>query len=161
DTSLEDLRAMYQFIRSLGPSDTPSLPALPPGEEPQTLFIRVVPGPKAVGAPPGSAPGQPEASGERKDSADGPNAAILNRGRYILVTGHGNNCHSANYGALEGNVPEKDWLKGSRAGHRGAWGTTYATNLRTNVGLMTEAQWVTYAKAAKPRPPMPWWAVHE
>jgi hypothetical protein len=26
---------------------------------------------------------------------------------------------------------------------------------------MTEAQWITYVRSAQPRPPMPWWAMHE
>jgi len=148
DTDAADLRAMYRFIRSLGPSDKPSRPPLPPGEEPQTLYIRVIAAPKPP-APPADV------------SPSVATAEMLARGRYMLVTGHCNNCHTANYGVLEGNVPDKDWVKGSRAGHRGPWGTIYATNLRTNVNLMTEDQWVAYAKTVRPRPPMPWWAVHE
>ena len=112
------------------------------------------PSPSAPGADQQRAGADGNAPGARNDG-------MLARGRYMLVTGHCNNCHTANYGASEGNVPDKDWVKGSPAGHRGAWGTTYATNLRTNVGIMTEAQWIAYAKAVRPRPPMPWWAVHE
>ena len=160
DTHVEDLRAMYQFIKSLGPSDKPSRLPLPPGQEPQTLTIRVVPAPKPAASP--SAPGADQQRAGADGNAPGArNDGMLARGRYMLVTGHCNNCHTANYGASEGNVPDKDWVKGSPAGHRGAWGTTYATNLRTNVGIMTEAQWIAYAKAVRPRPPMPWWAVHE
>jgi mono/diheme cytochrome c family protein len=159
--NVEDLRAMYQFIKRLGPSDTPSRQPLPPGQEPQTLYIRVVPGPKPASPPVDVSADQQNAGADRKNAPDAPNAKVLARGRYMLVTGHCNNCHTANYGVLEGNVPEKDWVKGSRAGHRGTWGTTYPSNLRTNVGLMTESQWVTYATTVKSRPPMPWWAVHE
>ena len=161
DTNVEDLRAMYQFIKSLGSSDTPSRQPLPPGQEPQTLYIRVVPGPKPASPPVDVSADQQNASADSKNAPDAPNAKVLARGRYMLVTGHCNNCHTANYGVLEGNVPEKDWVKGSRAGHRGTWGTTYPSNLRTNVGLMTESQWVIYATTVKSRPPMPWWAVHE
>jgi len=137
DTSPDDLRAMYQFIKSLGPSDIPSRPALPPGEEPKTLTIRVVPAPKPAAAPPSAVP-----VAQQKSVVSGATAAdgLLARGRYMLITGHCNNCHTANYGALEGNVPDADWVKGSASGHRGPWGTTYPTNLRINVASMTEAQ---------------------
>jgi mono/diheme cytochrome c family protein len=156
-THADDLRAMYQFIKSLGPSAIPSRPALPPGEEPKTLYIRVVPGPTPATPSAGTQNAATTGAGAR--SAASP--AVLARGRYMLVTGHCNNCHTENYVATEGNVPESEWLKGSVSGNRGTWGTTYAGNLRINVGLLTEAQWVAYAKSTQPRPPMPWWAVHE
>ena len=85
--------------------------------------------------------------------------ATLERGKYMVLTGHCNNCHTAGYAMKEGNVPEKDWLLGSGAqGWRGPWGTTYASNLRINVHKMTEAEWVAYIKNLKARPPMPWWS---
>lgn len=161
DTSAGDLRAMYQFIKSLGPSDIPSRQRLPPGQEPQTLYIRVVPAPKPAVSSSDVATDQQKADAKGKNAPSAPYTEVLARGRYMLVTGHCNNCHTANYGAVEGNVPDSDWLKGSRAGHRGNWGTTYPTNLRTNVALMTESHWVAYARSVKSRPPMPWWALHE
>ena len=83
----------------------------------------------------------------------------VERGKYMVLTGHCNNCHTAGYAAREGNVPEKDWLLGSGAqGWRGPWGTTYASNLRTNVHQMSEGEWVAYIKSLKARPPMPWWS---
>src|ERR1700704_3322615 len=85
--------------------------------------------------------------------------AQVERGRYMVLTGHCNNCHTAGYAQKEGNVPETEWLLGSGPqGWRGPWGTTYASNLRLTVPMMTEEQWVTYIKAFKPRPPMPWWS---
>jgi len=36
-----------------------------------------------------------------KSASSVSNAAVLPRGRYMLVTGHCNNCHTVNYGALE------------------------------------------------------------
>lgn len=87
-------------------------------------------------------------------------AAQVERGRYMVLTGHCNNCHTAGYAQKEGNVPEKDWLLGSGAqGWRGAWGTTYASNLRVNAHAMSEDAWVGYMKTFKARPPMPWWSV--
>ena len=85
--------------------------------------------------------------------------AKLERGKYMVLTGHCNNCHTAGYAQREGNVPEKDWLLGSGAqGWRGPWGTTYASNLRINVHAKSEADWVSYIKNLKARPPMPWWS---
>ena len=76
----------------------------------------------------------------------------VQRGRYMVLTGHCNNCHTAGYAQREGNVPEKDWLMGSGAqGWRGPWGTTYASNLRINVHAMGEADWVAYMKNLKTR----------
>lgn len=86
----------------------------------------------------------------------------IERGRYMVLTGHCNNCHTAGYAPKEGNVPEKDWLLGSGPlGWRGPWGTTYASNLRLTAPAMTEEQWVQYIKTFKPRPPMPWWSMKE
>ena len=82
----------------------------------------------------------------------------IDRGRYMVLTGHCNNCHTAGYIMKEGNVPEQQWLLGNPVGHRGPWGTTYASNLRLTVQNFTEEQWVRYAKALKARPTMPWWS---
>jgi len=95
-------------------------------------------------------------------SAQAQGSSQIERGRYMVLTGHCNNCHTAGYAQKEGNVPEKDWLLGSGAlGWRGPWGTTYASNLRLTVPAMTEEQWVQYIKTFKPRPPMPWWSMKE
>ena len=88
-------------------------------------------------------------------------SADVTRGRYMVLTGHCNNCHTAGYAAKQGNVPEKEWLLGNPVGYRSDAGTSYASNLRLTLAAYTEAQWVTYARAVKPRPPMPWWSVHE
>lgn len=89
-------------------------------------------------------------------------AKDLERGRYMVLTGHCNNCHTAGYSKNEGKLPEKDWLRGSSPlGFRGPWGTTYASNLRLTVRNFTEDQWIKYAKSVKPRPPMPWWSLHD
>ena len=86
----------------------------------------------------------------------------MERGRYMVLTGHCNNCHTGGYAQKEGNVPEKDWLVGSGPqGWRGPWGTTYASNLRLTVPAMSEDAWVNYIKTFRPRPPMPWWSLKE
>jgi mono/diheme cytochrome c family protein len=88
-------------------------------------------------------------------------AADIARGRYMVLTGHCNNCHTGAYAAKQGNMPETEWLLGNPIGFRSEAGTSYASNLRLTVRNYTEEQWVSYAKAAKPRPPMPWWSIHE
>jgi mono/diheme cytochrome c family protein len=86
----------------------------------------------------------------------------IERGRYMIITGHCNNCHTAGYAAKEGKMPEKNWLMGSGAlGYRGPWGTNYASNLRLTVSNLTEDAWVHYTKTFKARPPMPFWSVNE
>jgi mono/diheme cytochrome c family protein len=93
-------------------------------------------------------------------SAAAAEPAQIERGRYMVLTGHCNNCHTAGYAQKEGEVPEKAWLLGSGPqGWRGPWGTTYASNLRVNVHAMGEDAWVNYMKTFKSRPPMPWWSV--
>jgi mono/diheme cytochrome c family protein len=88
-----------------------------------------------------------------------PDPQQIERGRYMVQTGHCNNCHTAGYANSEGSIPEERWLMGSGAqGWRGPWGTTYAANLRTNVAALTEDQWVLYIKALRSRPPMPFWS---
>jgi len=86
----------------------------------------------------------------------------IKRGRYLLIIGGCNDCHTAGFAASEGKVPEKEWLLGSDLlGFRGPWGTTYASNLRLSLSKMTEDQWVKYAKGIKTRPPMPWFNLNQ
>jgi mono/diheme cytochrome c family protein len=103
-----------------------------------------------------SAGGAAQAGSSPATSADD-----LARGRYMVLTGHCNNCHTAGYTGKQGDVPEQEWLLGNPVGFRSDLGTAYASNLRLTVRSFTQEQWVTYAKGAKPRPPMPWWSVHE
>src|SRR5215510_6035371 len=88
-------------------------------------------------------------------------SGAIARGRYMVVTGHCNNCHTAGYQQSSGKTPERDWLTGRDIGHRGPWGTTYPANLRINVNKMSESEWVAYAQTLKTRPGMPWWSVRE
>lgn len=83
-------------------------------------------------------------------------AKELARGKYIVVIGGCNDCHTAGYALSNGQVAEKDWLTGDRMGWRGPWGTTYGINLRLYMQGLTEAQWIAKAKALQTRPPMPW-----
>ena len=86
----------------------------------------------------------------------------IGRGRYLLIVGNCNDCHTAGFAPSEGKVSEKEWLLGDGTlGFRGPWGTTYATNLRFSLSKMTEDHWVKYAKGLKARPPMPWFNLNQ
>ena len=87
--------------------------------------------------------------------------ASLKRGRYIAQIAGCNDCHTAGYAMSGGKVPEKDWLAGDAVGWRGAWGTTYPTNLRLYMQQLTEEEWVKKAKHLQARPPMPWFTLRD
>jgi mono/diheme cytochrome c family protein len=83
------------------------------------------------------------------------------RGRYLIKITGCNDCHTPGYAEAGGKIPEKDWLTGDCMGWRGPWGTTYASNLRQYMQLLSEDQWVKIAHTAQFRPPMPWFALHD
>jgi hypothetical protein len=85
----------------------------------------------------------------------------LERGRYLVLVGHCNNCHTAGYTESAGDVPRARWLMGNRVGWRSAVGTTYPTNLRLLVSEISEDAWVTLSKTMQTRPPMPWWSMRD
>jgi mono/diheme cytochrome c family protein len=80
----------------------------------------------------------------------------LEAGRYLVVMGGCNGCHTADYLQTEGKVPEAKWLEGNPVGFQGPWGITYPANLRTLVPTLSEQQWVALFRAGEGRPPMPW-----
>lgn len=82
-------------------------------------------------------------------------------GRYLALVGGCNDCHTEGWIQTEGDVPEEQWLTGSRIGWRGPWGTTYAANLRLRVRAMTEDQWVEQIHTRHANPPMPWMNVNQ
>lgn len=77
------------------------------------------------------------------------------RGRYLVQTSGCNDCHTAGYMAMDGKVPEQDWLAGDTLGWQGPWGTTYAPNLRTYFQATNEEGWLAEAHHRAFRPPMP------
>jgi len=93
--------------------------------------------------------------------ADAGQAAVIARGRYMVVTGHCNNCHTAAYAASAGAVSEDKWLLGNPVGWRGKQGTVYAPNLRLYLQSMDMSTWLVMAREARPRAPMPWWSLRE
>jgi mono/diheme cytochrome c family protein len=95
------------------------------------------------------------------DKAKPADAAQLARGNNLVRIGGCNDCHTAGYASSGGQVPEAQWLTGDSLGWRGPWGTTYPANLRMYMQNLTEAQWLTAAKALQTRPPMPWFSVRQ
>lgn len=82
------------------------------------------------------------------------------RGKYLVVFGGCNDCHTAGFAPSGGAVPEAQWLLGDSTGFSGPWGTTYPANLRALLAAMTEDEWVQRAKTIQTRPPMPWWSLN-
>ncbi|TXL66440.1 c-type cytochrome [Zeimonas arvi] len=117
-----------------------------------------------------AAPGAPAATAARaaqvaqtapsgKAAAPRHDPALIARGRYLVQTAGCNDCHTPGYAEAGGQVPEKAWLTGDRLGWRGPWGTTYPTNLRLRLAEMSRDEWLRFARAMQPRPPMPWFNV--
>lgn len=90
-----------------------------------------------------------------------PSRETIERGRYVVLLSHCNNCHTAGYSPAEGNVPEERWLMGNPVGWRGRKGTTYAANLRLYFRDMRESTWLQVARLIRTRPPMPWWTLRD
>jgi mono/diheme cytochrome c family protein len=88
------------------------------------------------------------------------NSSELSKGKYLIEIGGCNDCHTSGYAPSGGTTPEEEWLLGDGLGFRGAWGTTYAVNIREYTGEISESEWVTKAKTLKTRPPMPWWILN-
>jgi mono/diheme cytochrome c family protein len=100
---------------------------------------------------------EPETAYQPHVKADNP----VEAGRYLVTVGMCNDCHTEGYMAVEGNIPEDDWLTGSKIGWRGPWGTTYPVNLRLRAQELTEEQWVEQLRTRKVNPPMPWMNVNK
>jgi len=86
--------------------------------------------------------------------------ADVARGRYLVRIAGCNDCHTEGYAPQQSKVDEKLWLTGDSLGHRGPWGTTYASNLRLLASQITEDVWVKRSTSPM-RPPMPWFNVRD
>jgi mono/diheme cytochrome c family protein len=78
----------------------------------------------------------------------------VEHGRYLVMIGGCNDCHTTGFMEQNLKIPERDWLRGSAVGFQGPWGTTYAANLRLVMSSMTESQWLEHARKDR-MPPMP------
>lgn len=81
-------------------------------------------------------------------------------GRYLVVVGGCNDCHTPGYAESGGALPESEWLVGSPVGWRGPWGTTYPANLRLTTQTLSEDAFVAVLHTRKALPPMLWPAVN-
>lgn len=77
-------------------------------------------------------------------------------GRYLILVGGCNDCHTPGWDRSSGRLPASEWLTGNDVGYRGPWGTSYAPNLRRSVHGMSEEEWVKMFRAGAGLPPMPW-----
>lgn len=107
------------------------------------------------------APVAPAGSGETgvAKSASAPTVKAdspIDAGRYLVLIGGCNDCHTPNWPESGGAVPETDWLTGSPVGFRGPWGTSYPSNLRLLVSELDEEAWVDMMRHRQGLPPMPW-----
>lgn len=82
------------------------------------------------------------------------------RGRYVVLVGGCNDCHTEGFAEANGDVAEDLWLTGSRVGFRGPWGTSYPPNLRLTVQGMSEDEWSEMGRSRIGLPPMPWPSLH-
>lgn len=90
-------------------------------------------------------------------AADDPAQA---RGRYLVVLGGCNDCHTPGYAEAGGGVPAEQWLTGSPVGFQGPWGTSYPANLRLYMQDIGEEAWIERARQPM-LPPMPWFNLRE
>ncbi|MGE5609645.1 MAG: cytochrome C [Bacillota bacterium] len=81
-------------------------------------------------------------------------------GRYLVMVGGCNDCHTPLFMQKGMAVPESEWLTGVPVGWRGPWGTTYGSNLRLLVQMVSEDGWVKMMQTRDARPPMPWTSLH-
>ena len=77
-------------------------------------------------------------------------------GRYLVVAGGCNDCHTQGWAETNGQIPESEWLLGAPVGFKGPWGTSYPKNLRRVIASMSEDAFVTRMKTAGGLPPMPY-----
>ena len=82
------------------------------------------------------------------------NVSDIQRGRYLIVVGSCNDCHTPRFLQEGMEVPEELWLTGLEVGFQGPWGTSYGPNLRLLLNTLTEDEWLTRARVAR-LPPMP------
>ncbi|WP_296599385.1 cytochrome C [Phenylobacterium sp.] len=105
-----------------------------------------------------SACSKPEAKPEAAAAPAGPRVVAANdieAGRYLVLVGGCNDCHTDGFPQSGGAVPEAQRLMGRAVGYQGPWGVSYASNLRLLAANTTEDGWVEIMKTKKLLPPMP------
>lgn len=87
-------------------------------------------------------------------------AGPVEAGAYLVHVAGCNDCHTEGWLREAGRIPRSEWLRGSRVGFRGPWGTTYPSNLRRTVRSTSEDEWVEMFANRDQKPPMPWFNLH-
>ncbi len=104
-----------------------------------------------------AAPTTRPAAGPARVSA----ATAEEAGKYLVMIGGCNDCHTPGFMQQGMAVPEDQWLTGVPIGWRGPWGTSYGSNLRLTVSLFNNADgFIAMMRARNARPPMPWPSLH-
>jgi hypothetical protein len=99
--------------------------------------------------------GRTVASGPPYVAAESP----LEAGRYLIVVGGCNDCHTPQWGPTDGKLDQSQWLTGNPIGNAGPAGVSYVANLRLAAAGMTEKEWVAMFRHPQPEvshAPMPW-----
>jgi mono/diheme cytochrome c family protein len=86
---------------------------------------------------------------------------LVDRGRYLIKISGCNDCHTEDFMLRGGQIPEQEWLMGSRLGWHNEEGTTYATNLRLLLNELSEREWVKKARTMRTKSPMAWYRIVE
>lgn len=93
------------------------------------------------------------------ERAPAPGAAAkaqIARGRSLVVYGTCNDCHTPGWRETDGKIPDARWMTGTSVGFRGAWGTSYPTNVRLDFASMSEDRWLLAVRTRAGHPPMDW-----
>jgi len=89
-------------------------------------------------------------------AASNSNTSMVARGKYLVVFGACNDCHTPGWRETFGKVPVSKWLIGSDIGFRGPWGTIYPANVRQRFTQITEEQWMAMIRTREGPAPMIW-----
>jgi cytochrome c553 len=81
-------------------------------------------------------------------------------GKYLVLIGGCNDCHTPGFMQRGLDVPESQWLTGVNVAWRGPWGDSLSSNLRAFVKVFPEQLFVQVMRTRKTKPPMPWTAVN-
>ena len=68
--------------------------------------------------------------------------SLIARGKYLVVIGACNDCHTPGWRESDGQLAVGKWMVGSNVGLRDAWGTSYPANVRLWFSHITEAEWL-------------------
>ncbi|HTX02199.1 MAG TPA: hypothetical protein VMD07_00860 [Candidatus Acidoferrales bacterium] len=94
--------------------------------------------------------------GAAANAASSSSAPSIARGKYLVVFGACNDCHTPGWRDTFGNVPVAKWLIGSNVGFRGPWGTIYPANVRQRFAQITENEWLAMVRTREGPAPMIW-----